>query len=408
MGGGSEERVDCAVIGAGVVGLAVARSLALAGRGVVVLDAGGAVGTGASSRNSEIIHAGMYYRPGSLKAELCREGRRLLYDYCRERGVDYCAAGKLIVATGEAEVPVLERLAATGEANGAPGLRMLGAHEAVELEPALRCVAALHSPWTGVVDSAGLMRSFQRDAESRGAEVRLRTLVTGGAATPEGVRLETAAAEQPQEGTEETSEGLTAGTPLLASMVVNAAGLDATLVAARIAGLDSRSIPRRHLAKGCYFELDPAAPNPNPFSRLVYPVPEDGGLGVHVTLDLGGRVRFGPDVEWLPAVADSVVPRYDYTIDPRRADSFYTRIRKYYPDLPDGALRPAYAGIRVKLSAPGDGPADFVIQSEAEHGVHGLVNLYGFESPGLTSCLATAEAVRRALLSTPSSIPARL
>eukprot|EP00850_Spirogloea_muscicola_P023360 SM000351S13211 [mRNA] locus=s351:283:2076:+ [translate_table: standard] len=263
---------------------------------------------------------------------------------------------------------------------------MLGAREAAELEPALRCVAALHSPWTGVVDSAGLMRSFQRDAESRGAEVRLRTLVTGGAATPEGVRLETAAAEQPPEGTEAMSEGLTAGTPLLASMVVNAAGLDATLVAARIAGLDSRSIPRRHLAKGCYFELDAAAPNPNPFSRLVYPVLEDGGLGVHVTLDLGGRVRFGPDVEWLPAVADSV----------------------YYPDLPDGALRPAYAGIRVKLSGPGEGPADFVIQGEAEHGVRGLVNLYGFESPGLTSCLATAEAVRRAVLHTPSAIDARL
>ncbi|AAQ57814.1 NAD(P)/FAD-dependent oxidoreductase [Chromobacterium violaceum] len=356
------ERVECVVIGAGVVGLAVARAQAQAGREVVIVEAEPAMGLHASSRNSEVIHAGLYYPAGSMKARLCVAGRDALYRYCAERAIPHRRLGKLIVASRESQLARLDALEAQARANGVADIRRLTASEARALEPALDCAAALLSPSTGIVDSHALMLSLLADAEAAGAQLALASPVEGGEVTPDGVALRVA------------------GMALLAKRVVNAAGLFAPDVARAIAGLRADSIPQARYARGVYFSLQGRAP----FSRLVYPLPEAGGLGSHLTLDLAGQARFGPDVEWVDGV--------DYRVDPARADAFYRAVRAWWPQLPDGALAPGYAGIRAKIAGPGQPDADFVIQGPAVHGAPGLVNLFGIESPGLTSCLAIADA----------------
>ncbi|BDU72093.1 NAD(P)/FAD-dependent oxidoreductase [Mesoterricola silvestris] len=359
------ERIECVVIGAGVVGLALARRLALGGREVVILEREDRFGTGISSRNSEVVHGGLYYAPGSLKARLCVEGNAALHALCRARGVAHRRCGKFIVATRPGQVEALEGLLVRGLANGVPGLALLTGAQARAAEPGLACLAALHSPSTGIVDAHGLMKALLGEAEEHGASLVLRSPVLGGEAEGGAVRLEVGGAE-PLE--------------ILASRVFNCAGLGAPEVARRIRGLRPGSVPPQFLAKGTYFALA----GPAPFSRLVYPVPEPAGLGVHLTLDLGGQARFGPDVEWVEEEA--------YDVAPARAGAFYAEIRRYWPGLPDGALRPAYAGIRPKLQGPGDPvPRDFLVQGSGDHGVPGLVNLLGIESPGLTACLALAE-----------------
>lgn len=357
------------MIGAGVVGLAVARALALRGHETLVLEAEDAIGTGTSSRNSEVIHAGIYYPPGSMKAELCVRGKHLLYAYCEARNIEHRRCGKLIVAAGEEEFAALERILAAARANGVTDLRWLDAAEAKAMEPALRCVTALLSPSTGIVDSHGLMLALQADLEDAGGMVVLRAPVRRGRCGPRGILLE-AGADEPIE--------------LEARIVVNSAGLRAQSLARCIDGIPPPTIPASAYAKGNYYVLQGKAP----FRHLVYPVPEPGGLGVHLTLDLAGQARFGPDVEW--------VEKLDYTVDPRRADRFYRAIRAYWPGLPDGALHPGYAGIRPKLGGPG-AATDFLIQGPRAHGVRGLINLYGIESPGLTAALAIAEEVADAV-----------
>ncbi len=363
------ERVDCVVVGAGVVGLAVARALAMAGREVMVLEAAEAIGTGTSSRNSEVIHAGIYYPRGSLKARLCVQGRQLLYAYCSERGVAHQRCGKLIVATDEGQRGMLGSVAAKAQANGVHDLRWLEGGEAMAMEPALQCVAALHSPSTGIVDSHALMLALQGDLEHAGGMVVCHAEVLQAAAVAGGMWLRTAD-----------------GTELTARTVVNAAGLQAPALASRMAGLAAQHVPRAFYAKGNYFTLSGRAP----FSRLIYPVPEAAGLGVHLTLDLGGQAKFGPDVQW---VADP----QDLQVDPARSNGFYAEIRRYWPALPDGALAPGYAGIRPKISGPDAPAADFAIQGPQTHGVAGLVQLFGIESPGLTSSLAIAAHVESLL-----------
>ena len=361
------ERIECVVIGAGVVGLALARQLALKGREVVILEREDRFGTGISSRNSEVVHGGMYYATGSLKARLCVEGNPALYAFCEAHGVDHRRCGKFIVATRPAQVETLEQVLARGLANGVPGLRMITGAEAMAAEPRLTCLAALHSPSTGIVDSHGLMKALLADAENHGASLVPCSPVLGGAADPGGVLLDVGGPEP---------------MTILASEVYNCAGLGARKAALGIRGVRPEAIPPLFLAKGNYYALS----GPAPFSRLVYPVPEPAGLGVHLTLDLGGQARFGPDVEW--------VEDENYDVAPSRAGAFYAEIRRYWPGLADGALQPAYAGIRPKLQGPGDPEArDFVIQRAAGHGVPGLVNLLGIESPGLTACIALAEQV---------------
>ena len=366
------ERIECVVIGAGVVGLALARELALQGREVMVLEAEDRIGTGISSRNSEVIHAGIYYPAGSLKARLCVAGNRALYAYCEARGVAHRRCGKLIVAADDAQVEALRQLRTRAEANDVGDLQWLDAEEVRCLEPQLRAAAALLSPSTGIVDSHGLMRALRMDAEAAGATVVLKSRVRCGRWTPEGLEVEVGG-----------DDPITPMTPmtLRADRVFNCAGLGAQTVAQSFEGIRPETIPPLHLAKGSYYSLSGAAP----CSRLVYPLPAQGGLGVHLTLDLGGQARFGPDVEW--------VDREDYDVDPRRADSFYAEIRRYWPGLPDGTLQPAYAGIRPKLHGPGETAPDFLIQREDAHGLPGLVNLFGIESPGLTACLALAAEV---------------
>ena len=361
--------VDCVVVGAGVVGLAVARALALRGREVLVLEAADAIGTGASSRNSEVIHGGLYYPAGSLKARLCVAGRALLYAYCAERGVPHRRCGKLLVATSAAQVPGLQAIQARAKANGVQDLQWLSRDEARALEPALECMAALHSPSTGIVDSHALLLALQADLEHAGGVVALNSPLA-------------------QAGRSQAAIDLIAqdGTRLQARTVVNAAGLQAPALAARFAGLDPAHVPQAYYAKGSYFTLSGKAP----FSRLIYPVPEAAGLGVHLTLDLGGQARFGPDVQWVDSPDD-------LRVDPARGAAFYAEVRKYWPALRDGALAPGYAGIRPKIHGPGAPAADFVIQGPAVHGVAGLVNLFGIESPGLTSALAIAEHVAEML-----------
>jgi L-2-hydroxyglutarate oxidase LhgO len=359
------DQVDCVVIGAGVVGLAVARALALQGREVMVLEAQDAIGTGTSSRNSEVVHAGIYYPAGSLKARLCVQGRELLYAYCEARGVPYRRCGKLIVATSEAQRTELQAIERKARTNGVDDLQWLERDAARALEPALECAAALLSPSTGIVDSHALMLALQGDLEHAGGMVAFNSPIAKAQCAQDAIVL------QAQDGT-----------LLQARTVVNAAGLWAPGLARAFEGLDARHVPQAHYAKGNYFTLAGRAP----FSRLIYPVPEAAGLGVHLTLDLGGQAKFGPDVQWVEGPDDLVV-------DPRRGDAFYAEVRRYWPALADGALAPGYAGIRPKIHGPGEPAADFVLQGEAVHGVRGLVNLFGIESPGLTSALALGEAV---------------
>lgn len=367
------DRIDALVIGAGVVGLAVGRELAAQGLETIVVDRAGAIGTETSARNSEVVHAGLYYPTGSRKARLCVEGRRRLYAFCESHGIDHRRCGKLVVATEAAQRQALERLAAQARANGVDDLRLLERDEARALEPALECVAALWSPSTGLVDSHGLMLALQGGIETSGGAVALHTPVEAVQPCADGhlVRL---GGEAPYE--------------LLATRVVNAAGLWAPAVARRCAG--SPAPPVQRFAKGSYFALGSKAP----FTHLVYPVPRDGGLGVHLTLDLGGRARFGPDVEWLAATDPEAL---DYRVDPARGAAFAADIRRYWPELPEGALQPDYAGVRPKLHGPGEPAADFVVQGPREHGIAGLVHLFGIESPGLTASLALADEVVAAL-----------
>ena len=360
------ERIDCIVIGAGVVGLAVARALALAGREVVMLEAADAIGTETSSRNSEVIHAGIYYPAGSLKAELCVAGRKRLYRYCAEHGVPHKRVGKLIVASAPDQLATLAEIKAKAAANGVTDLDFISLASVRQLEPDLEVVGALESPSSGIIDSHGYMLALQGDAEDRGMAIAFGTPVTGGTVREDGIELVTGGA---------------APTTLVAGLVVNSAGLHATRVASSIAGVPAASVPPMYYAKGNYFGLT----GRNPFRRLVYPVPEPGGLGVHVTLDMGGRCRFGPDVEWIDTL--------DYAVDPARAAPFYAAVRRYWPGLPDGALAPDNAGNRAKITPRGAPAADFVIQGPRDHGVAGLVNLYGIESPGLTASLAIADRV---------------
>ncbi|WPH16440.1 NAD(P)/FAD-dependent oxidoreductase [Variovorax paradoxus] len=363
------DELDCAVIGGGVVGLAVARALALAGREVVVLEAEGAIGTGTSSRNSEVIHAGIYYPQGSLKARLCVEGKEALYGYAAERGVPHRRCGKLIVATSPEQVAQLEVIRAKAAANGVGDLVLLTAQQAMDMEPQLHCVAALHSPSTGIVDSHALMLSLLGDLENAGGMLALKSPIARAECGRDAIVL---VAED--------------GTALRCNTVVNAAGLLAPELARRFEGLPPAAVPTAYFAKGSYFTLSGRAP----FSRLVYPVPEPGGLGVHLTIDLGGQAKFGPDVQWVKAADDLVV-------DPARGNGFYAEVRKYWPALPDGALIPGYAGMRPKISGPDEPARDFMIDGPESHGVRGLVNLFGIESPGLTSSLAIGRHVERLL-----------
>jgi L-2-hydroxyglutarate oxidase LhgO len=364
------DEVEAVVVGAGVIGLAAGRALALAGHEVIVLERADGIGTETSSRNSEVIHGGLYYPAGSLKATSCVAGRDRLYAYCREHGVPYARLGKLIVATDEAEIPGVEKIAEAARANGVGNLEWLSASEARRLEPELRCVAALLSPSTGIIDSHALMLAYQGDAEVAGAFVAFRAPVLSGRVRGDGFELAVGGAEPAR---------------VRCRLLVNAAGLFAPALARAIDGLPEDSIPPAYFCRGVYFTLS----GRTPFRHLIYPVPMPGGLGVHITLDLAGQARFGPDVEW--------IDRVDYTVDPRRGDAFYAAVRRYWPGLRDGALQPGYAGIRPKISGPEEPAADFVVQGPSEHGIAGLVNLYGIESPGLTSSLPLADAVVRKL-----------
>ena len=360
------DQVECVVIGAGVIGLAIARRLAMTGREVVVIEAAEGIGTVTSSRNSEVIHAGIYYPSGSLMARMCVSGRQALYAYCRDHGIPHRNCGKLIVATTEAETGKLQAIKAHAEANGVDDLQPLGGDDARQLEPALNCCAALLSPSTGIIDSHALMLALRGDAEAAGAAFAFHAPLLQGKVHADRIEL---------------GVGGDAPLNLECRLLINAGGLAATTIARSIDGMPIERIPPAYLAKGNYFSCSARSP----FSRLIYPVPEPGGLGVHLTLDLAGQARFGPDVEWIDSI--------DYTVDPARADRFYPAIRRYWPSLPDGVLMPSYAGIRPKIVPPAVAVQDFNIQGPRDHGVSGLVNLFGIESPGLTSCLAIADHV---------------
>ncbi|MFD1746266.1 NAD(P)/FAD-dependent oxidoreductase [Rhizobium helianthi] len=358
--------IDVVVVGAGILGLAIARELSRSGYSALILEGAGAIGTGTSSRNSEVIHAGLYYPQASLKARFCVEGRKLLYAFCESHGVPFQRCGKLIVATNPAEVGAIEDLQRRGKANGCEDLRLLSRHETLVLEPELECVAALHSPSTGIIDSHSYMLALLGDAEDAGTSLALNTPLLSATVIHGGFRINAGGAE-PME--------------LTCRMLINAAGLHASHVAASIEGLSPDAFPRTGYAKGNYFLLNGRAP----FQHLIYPAPQTHGLGVHLTLDLGGQARFGPDVEW--------VDRIDYRVDPARMAGFEDAVRRYWPAMPKDALVPGYSGIRPKISGPSDPAADFRIDGPQEHGIQGLVNLFGIESPGLTSSLALARYV---------------
>lgn len=360
------EEVDCIVVGAGVVGLAVARALALAGREVIILEAAEGIGTETSSRNSEVIHGGIYYPAHSLMARFCVAGRRMLYPYCAEKGVPHVNCGKLIVATNEREDAMLSGIKARAEANGVEGMRVLTAREAIAMEPNLQCTSALHSPATGIIDSHAYMLALQGDAENAGAVPVFFSPMVGGRAADRRMEVDVGGADP---------------MTLRCRLLVNSAGLHAPFVARGIKGMPEDRVPTAYYAKGNYFTLA----GRSPFTRLIYPVPVPGGLGVHLTIDLGGQARFGPDVEWIDTI--------DYTVDPSRSDSFYAAVRTYWPGLRDGALQPGYAGIRPKIVPKGAPGQDFVVQGPQTHGVPGLINLFGIESPGLTASMAIADHV---------------
>ena len=370
------DRVAAVVVGAGAVGLAVGRALAQAGRETIVVDREPGIGRGVSSRSSEVVHSGLHYQPGSLKAALCVRGQELLYAYCADRGVGHRRCGKLTVANDDDDTRALHVLQHNAAANGVP-VELLDAAEARALEPELRCITALHSPSTGIVDSHGLMLALQRDLEHSGGMVALGTeLVSATLSTDRSRPHELRFAD---------------GTELGCDMLVNSASLHAPSLARRFDGLDPRCIPREWYAKGSYFTLA----GRSPFSRLVYPAPTGAWLGIHFTLDLGGQAKFGPDIEWLAINAPEQI---DYDVDPGRAPAFYVGVRRYWPGLPDDALAPGYGGVRPKIYGPGEPAADFRIDGPSAHGVPGLLNLFGIESPGLTSALAIAEVAAAELL----------
>ncbi|HEV7578265.1 MAG TPA: NAD(P)/FAD-dependent oxidoreductase [Caldimonas sp.] len=374
------DRVDAIVVGAGAVGLAVARALALAGRETIVLESEAGIGNGISSRNSEVIHAGIYDAPGSLKAALCVAGRRLLYPYCEAHGVGHRRCGKLVVAATPAQVETLRAIELRAVGNGVEGLRWLSGAEMRALEPALHGEAALLSSATGIIDSHALMLAYLGDLENAGGSLVVRSPFERAVVGGDGFVVRV---------------GGDAPSEIAARVLVNAGGLHAQSLARRIDGLDAKHVPRAWFAKGNYYALA----GRSPFTRLVYPVPEPGGLGVHLTLDLAGQARFGPDVEWLDAESPEAI---DYAVDPARSTAFYAAIRRYWPDLKDGALAPAYSGVRPKLQGPGGPASDFLLQGPEAHGVAGLINLFGIESPGLTASLAiAAEALRRLEISDP-------
>jgi L-2-hydroxyglutarate oxidase LhgO len=357
------EKLDAVVVGGGVVGLAVARALAQSGREVVILEAEDAIGTHTSSRNSEVIHAGIYYPKGSLKARACVAGKELLYEYCAAHGVPHRRSGKLIVATDAAQESDLLSIQKKAHANGVTDVVRMTREQVQALEPEISCVAGLYSPSTGIIDSHSLMLAYLGDAEERGAMLALKTHLLAAQVTGDGFVVHSDQMD------------------VACNILVNSAGLRAPSVARTIEGYDTTKAPREFYAKGNYYSLT----RRSPFSRLVYPVPEPGGLGVHVTLDMAGRARFGPDVEW--------IERIDYHVDPKRSERFYAAIRKYWPGLPDGALSPGYAGIRPKTAGPEEPAPDFEVQGPSVHGVPGLVHLFGIESPGLTASLALAGIV---------------
>lgn len=360
------ERVDAVVIGAGVIGLAVARALALSGREVIILEKHDAFGTETSARNSEVIHAGIYYRPGGLRAKLCVEGKKKLYAYCAERGVNHLNCEKLIVATSDAEAPKLDAINATARANGVDDLVLISGAEAEKLEPGLRCVAALRSPSTGIVDSHGLMLSMLGDVENAGGVLSLQSPVTGGRIAPEGIEIDV---------------GGDGAMTLIAKLVVNSGGLYADQIAHKIAGLDPKFIPAQRPAKGQYFTYSGKAP----FSRLIYPLHTADSQGVHYTRDLGGQARLGPDIRWDAALGD-------YSVDETRVDNFVRDVSRFWPGLEPSRLNPGYAGQRPKATGPGE-EGDFLIYGPKTHGTRGYIGLYAMESPGLTSCLAIGDHV---------------
>ena len=360
------ERVQCIVVGAGVVGLAVARALASGGREVVLLESEPYIGSGVSSRNSGVIHAGIYYENDSLKARVCVPGKHALYRFCEEHGVPHARVGKLVVATDAAQLPALEELRERARGNGVDDLERLTPAEVRELEPAVRCEGALLSPSTGIIDVHEYVHALQGDAEARDAVIAVGTPFVGASVHGEGFRVQAGGADP---------------MTLDCDTLVNCAGLGAQSVAEAIVGLAADTIPTLYPAKGNYFQLA----GRSPFRRLIYPMPDAAWLGVHVGLDLAGRCKFGPDLHW--------VDELDYDVDESQADAFYASIRRYWPDLPDGALQPDYTGIRPKLYAKGEAARDFYIQCDDEHGVPGLINLYGIESPGLTSSLAIGDYV---------------
>ncbi|MCJ8509967.1 NAD(P)/FAD-dependent oxidoreductase [Rhizobium lemnae] len=359
--------IDVVVVGAGVMGLACARSLARSGQSVLILEREGAIGTETSSRNSEVIHAGLYYPKGSLKAHLCVQGKAKLYAFCESHGIAHRKCGKLIVATSADELPLIEALQSKGEANGVSDLVMLDQRQARQLEPALDCIAALHSPSTGIIDSHGYMLALQGDAEDAGAAIAFHAPFEGSTQIAEGFEIRVGGADP---------------MTITSRMLVNAAGLHGSRVAACIEGLPVSAIPQTGYAKGNYFMLTGRAP----FNHLIYPAPHAHGLGVHLTFDLGGQARFGPDVEWVDEI--------DYEVDPNRVEGFEDAVRRYWPQMPRNALVPGYSGIRPKISGPSDPAADFRIDGPQTHGVSGLVNLFGIESPGLTASLAIADQVK--------------
>jgi L-2-hydroxyglutarate oxidase LhgO len=364
------EKLDCVVIGAGVIGLAAARALAREGREVFILESTEGIGNEASSRNSEVIHAGMYYPTGSLKAKLCVEGRDRLYRYCEQRDIRHGRIGKLIVATDGSEIPKLEQIEDQARINGVDDLQLLDRAEVQSLEPDLTCEAALFSPSTGIIDSHGLMECLLADAEDRGAIIALGSPVNGGVIRSDGIVLEVGGAEP---------------MTVLCRTVVNCTGIHAAEGARSMEGFPCETLPGIYMCKGNYFSLSGKAF----FSHLIYPLPDEAGLGIHLTLDLAGKARFGPDTEW--------VEKIDYLIDENRAEIFYEAVRRYWPDLPDGSLHPDYSGIRAKLSGPGEEARDFLIQGPDDHGVSGLVNMLGIDSPGLTACMAIADEVVKRL-----------
>ncbi|MEP4892381.1 MAG: NAD(P)/FAD-dependent oxidoreductase [Aliiglaciecola sp.] len=366
------ESVECIVIGAGVVGLAVAREMALKGIETIVVESQSQIGTGISSRNSEVIHAGIYYPPNSLKGKLCVQGNKLLYEYCQQRNINHKRCGKLIVATSESQLQKLPEIQKNAKANKALDLEFISKQQAAKLEPELACYGALFSPSTGIIDSHALMLNLQGDLEHAGGVVAFGSKVHSGECAKNTILLTIAGEQEVQ---------------IRAKYVINCAGLHAQSIARLFQGLPRSTIPEIHYAKGNYYALSGSSP----FKHLIYPIPEEAGLGVHSTLDLGNSVRFGPDVEW--------VNELNYSVDPARANDFYGQIRKYWPNLKDGSLTPSYAGIRPKLHAQGHPAKDFMIQTESEHGVAGLVNLYGIESPGLTASMAIGAIVAESLLS---------